>query len=98
MTHHPFLLSVYIFAITVLVAVMEAIAEGIAQIIAAIFTVLIGGFITAIISALTGRRVQMPQIPTIHSRNRSAPRKANVSTIPRELCNVQHMVNVHVAT
>ena len=60
----PSLSAVYIFAVTVLKAVMEAIAEAIAHIIATIFTVIIGGFISFIISGLTGRKA-----PIIHMRN-----------------------------
>ena len=68
MVHHPkFLPSLsagYIFAMTVLKAMIEAIAEAIAHIIATVFTVIIGGFISFIISALTGRKA-----PIIHMRN-----------------------------
>ena len=81
--------TVYIFAVTVLMALMEfiaeAIAEGIAHIIATIFTVLIGGFVSALISALTGRRVAMPDVSAVRMRNRNTPKNSDTATVPREL-------------
>ena len=82
--------AVYVFAITVLKALVEAIAEpvadAIAQIIATIFVVIFGGLVAAIFSALTGRPIRMPTVPTIGStRRRSVPRKTSTTAVPSEL-------------
>ena len=82
--------AVYVFAITVLKALVEAIAEpiadAIAQIIATIFVVIFGGLVAAIFSALTGRPIRMPTVPTIGStRRRSVPRKTSTAAVPSEL-------------
>ena len=66
-------------------AIAEPIAEGIAQVIATIFVVIFGGFVAAIISALTGRPIRMPAVPTVRTARRNTPRKAsNAPVVPSE--------------